>query len=357
MPCSQWGAKASFWSYEVLFFPTNNFCLWLRKMYGRFSQGALLLKNLPAEDLKMWIPSLGQVDSPGGGHGNPVQYSCPENPMDRGAWRAAVHEAAKSQIQLSDWTMTSWHWVRSSLCPLSKMPDSKLKVIEWLVLKWFEDDLLHRLDIFNPVLQVIFKHLIPYFTGRWNLQWVASESFIFYFPLLVKIQIWKAGSEQFTQILLEQFTTIPVVNETIHVPNIYSDCLTLDMLGEFTPWKPANTVNQGFLPSTPESWSLNIYQWTWQHTEILWVANSPMHLEIFSKFLSPQNLFLGELESRVPWLPWPSNLVVLEQAVSPSADNTGKAHTYSLVLPFFLALVVCEFFEGWAVSDSAHEKP
>ena len=41
------------------------------------------------------IPGLGR--SPGGGHGNPLQYSCLEIPMDRGAWRAAVHEVTKRQ--------------------------------------------------------------------------------------------------------------------------------------------------------------------------------------------------------------------------------------------------------------------
>ena len=41
------------------------------------------------------IPGLGR--SPGGGHGNPLQYSCLENPMDRGAWQAAVHGVAKSR--------------------------------------------------------------------------------------------------------------------------------------------------------------------------------------------------------------------------------------------------------------------
>ena len=40
--------------------------------------------------------------SPGGGHGNPLQCSCLENPMDRGAWRAAVHDVAKSQTRLND---------------------------------------------------------------------------------------------------------------------------------------------------------------------------------------------------------------------------------------------------------------
>ena len=38
--------------------------------------------------------------SPGGGHGNPLQYSCLENPMDRGAWWATVHRVAKSWTQL-----------------------------------------------------------------------------------------------------------------------------------------------------------------------------------------------------------------------------------------------------------------
>ena len=41
------------------------------------------------------IPWLGR--SPRGGHGNPLQYSCLKNPMDRGAWRATVHRVTKSQ--------------------------------------------------------------------------------------------------------------------------------------------------------------------------------------------------------------------------------------------------------------------
>jgi len=63
---------------------------------------ALVVKNPPANagDLRdaSLIPGLGR--SPGGGHGDPFQYSCLENPMDRGAWRAAVHRVAKCRIQL-----------------------------------------------------------------------------------------------------------------------------------------------------------------------------------------------------------------------------------------------------------------
>ena len=44
------------------------------------------------------IPRLGR--SPGGGHGNSLQYSCLENPMDRGAWRATIHRVAKSQTRV-----------------------------------------------------------------------------------------------------------------------------------------------------------------------------------------------------------------------------------------------------------------
>ena len=44
------------------------------------------------------IPGSGR--SPGGGLGNPLQYSCLENPMDRGAWQVIVHRVEKSQAQL-----------------------------------------------------------------------------------------------------------------------------------------------------------------------------------------------------------------------------------------------------------------
>ena len=51
------------------------------------------------------IPGLGR--SPGEGNGNPLQYSCLENPMDGGAWWATVHGITKSRTRLSDFTFTS----------------------------------------------------------------------------------------------------------------------------------------------------------------------------------------------------------------------------------------------------------
>ena len=71
-------------------------------MLPRASQLALVEKNLPANagDVRdaSLIPGLGRA--PGEGHGNPLQYSCLENPMDRGAWRATVCRVAKSKTRL-----------------------------------------------------------------------------------------------------------------------------------------------------------------------------------------------------------------------------------------------------------------
>ena len=46
------------------------------------------------------------VMTPEDGNGNPLQYSCLENPMDRGAWQATVHEVTKIQTQLSDYHLS-----------------------------------------------------------------------------------------------------------------------------------------------------------------------------------------------------------------------------------------------------------
>ena len=61
-----------------------------------------MVKNLPANtgDVKDAGLILGSGRSSGGGHGNPLQYSCLENPMDRGAWQAMGHWVVKSQTQL-----------------------------------------------------------------------------------------------------------------------------------------------------------------------------------------------------------------------------------------------------------------
>ena len=70
--------------------------------FDRAFQVVLVVKNLPANaghvrDMGS-IPELGR--SPGVGNGTPLQYSCLENPMDRGAWWITVHRVAENQTQL-----------------------------------------------------------------------------------------------------------------------------------------------------------------------------------------------------------------------------------------------------------------
>ena len=65
---------------------------------------ALMVKNVSANagdarDVGL-IPGSGR--STGGGHGDPLQYSCLENPVDRGAWQATVHEITKSRTRLTN---------------------------------------------------------------------------------------------------------------------------------------------------------------------------------------------------------------------------------------------------------------
>jgi len=62
--------------------------------------GGEMVKNLPANAgvAKDAVSVPGSGRPPGGGHGNLLQYSCLENPMDRGAWQATVNRGAKSQM-------------------------------------------------------------------------------------------------------------------------------------------------------------------------------------------------------------------------------------------------------------------
>ena len=62
----------------------------------------MVKKKMPvnAGDLRDTGSIPGSRRSPGGGHDNPLQYSCLENAMNRGAWQATIHRVAKNQTQL-----------------------------------------------------------------------------------------------------------------------------------------------------------------------------------------------------------------------------------------------------------------
>ena len=102
---------------EFLALLFNSCVIWGSCLTPLFFPGSSELKASACNegDLGL-IPGLGR--SPGEGNGNPLQYSCLENPMDGGAWWATVHGVAKSRTRLSDFThslsmcfklMLSWH--------------------------------------------------------------------------------------------------------------------------------------------------------------------------------------------------------------------------------------------------------
>ena len=77
---------------------TQRYLLNVEYMNEWTSLVALVVKNPSANvgDIRDVGSIPGPGRSPGEGHGNPLQYSCLENPMDRGAWQATVHMVAKS---------------------------------------------------------------------------------------------------------------------------------------------------------------------------------------------------------------------------------------------------------------------
>ena len=72
------------------------------------------------------IPGSGR--SPGEGNGNPLQYSCLENPMEGGAWWATVHGVAKSRTQLSDFTLLRGPLRKFLSAPLEKEEETEEKM-------------------------------------------------------------------------------------------------------------------------------------------------------------------------------------------------------------------------------------
>ena len=83
------------WKMEMKILP--------QKMLWQLKTGSTVVNNLSANagDARDVGSIPGLARSPRGGHGNPLQYSCLEDFMDRGAWRATVHGVTKSQT-LSD---------------------------------------------------------------------------------------------------------------------------------------------------------------------------------------------------------------------------------------------------------------
>ena len=97
------------WNSSLSFVASILLVHWIIWCYPRVSGASLMaqtVKDLPAMQ-KTWVWSLGWED-PGEGNGYTLQYSCLENSMDKGAQWATVLGVTKSQIRLSDFSLSEW---------------------------------------------------------------------------------------------------------------------------------------------------------------------------------------------------------------------------------------------------------
>ena len=125
------------------------------------------------------IPGLGR--SPGGGHGNPLQYYCLENPRDRGHWRATVHRISKSETWL-EWLSTAQHgYFIFALCSLSYSISSSsgpqsIRICHLLsllvgIIHWLLD---HSLSFAEDLFSILLSSFPPLF---WHHSWGIQYSY------------------------------------------------------------------------------------------------------------------------------------------------------------------------------------
>ena len=172
-------------------------------------QVVLVVKNPPASagDVRDASSIPGSERSPGGGHGNPLQYSCLENPMGRGAWRAIVHRVAESRTWLSDLACrdtpmmcgecvvhsTSHSW-RPSLtqipqdqlwpqCPVSRQRKDSRERISLLNPK----DVTHIASAYISLMRT--GHMVPH-----NFKGVSEVWSLVKHLFLSNKSVWSAGS-------------------------------------------------------------------------------------------------------------------------------------------------------------------
>ena len=118
------------------------------------------------------IPGLGR--SPGGWCSNPLQYSCLENPMNRGAWRATVHGVAKSWTRLSDYAQAHNEAKPSFIKLISRQRNTRYKCIfkKYKTNVYLNRIILNSISILLRNLKLSFTYYLKHhfeFVGMKNI--------------------------------------------------------------------------------------------------------------------------------------------------------------------------------------------
>ena len=122
----------------------------------------------------------GSGRSPRGENGNPLQYSCQDNPMDRGAWRAIVHRVSESQTWLSNWTTTTYATHQFKSVPVwvpEKAMAPHSSTLAWKI-SWMEEP--GRLQSMGPLRvghdSVTSRSLFTFM--HWKRKWQPTPVFL-----------------------------------------------------------------------------------------------------------------------------------------------------------------------------------
>ena len=143
------------WDREVFIY---QMCFCIKICYLPASQVALVVKNLQSRDVGDVgsIPGSGRF--PGGGHGNPLQYSCLENPVDRGEWRATVHRWQR--VRHARYVLVT----EQAIC--FNTPMSLLRLVPWLrwtfcpFISYWHPTYLWKTSICQPWV-IKLQHIFP----------------------------------------------------------------------------------------------------------------------------------------------------------------------------------------------------
>ena len=130
-----------------------------------------VVKNPPAmQEMQETVSIPGSGRPPGGGHGNPLQYSCLENPMERGAWRTTVMSMElQSRTQLKWLSMQAFEWTFRILNP------PNLTYFQLLVSKYMFLTGLHlTLGCFSQSTHKRLWFVSLFLSSQWDSNWVLN---------------------------------------------------------------------------------------------------------------------------------------------------------------------------------------